>query len=306
MKNLLYLIVLGLFFSGGNDGRPMPNTASGTIVRLESFGSGGVTPRDVEIWLPEGYDEQRQYAVLYMHDGQMLFDSTITWNKQEWQVDEVMGRLLAADKIKPTIVVGIYNGDDERHADYFPQRPFEQVKTNFGDSLLQADPETYEGLKMTVQSDAYLKFIIEEVKPFIDENYAVATDPANTFVMGSSMGGLISMYALAEYPEVFGGAACLSTHWIGFWEENKIIPRAFGAYLKEKLPVLEGKKLYFDYGNETLDAKYDWAQKHIDELIISDSTVQLNYKSEFFEGAAHDEVSWAERLDIPLTFLLGK
>ena len=79
-----------------------------------------------------------------------------------------------------------------------------------------------------VQSDAYLKFLVTELKPFIDSTFSVATDRSNTFIAGSSMGGLISMYAVCEYPAVFGGAACLSTHWPGiFTAENNPIPEAF-------------------------------------------------------------------------------
>lgn len=305
MKQLVIFFLGALLISACEKKPDLPTVASGSLVRLESFGSGnGVKPRNVDIWLPDGYSEQGNYAVLYMHDGQMLYDSTVTWNKQEWQVDEVASELIGKGTVNPFIVVGIWNGDEDRHADYFPQKPFEQVKVNYGDSLLSANPE-FEGLNMVVQSDAYVNFIVEELKPYIDENYAVASDPDNTYVMGSSMGGLISMYALAEYPQIFGGAACLWTHWIGVWVENKVIPEAFGEYLGSKLPELEGKKLYFDHGTETLDAKYNWAQKHIDQIVENDTTSNLIYKSAVFEGTAHDEISWANRLDIPITFLLG-
>jgi len=306
MRYFFLISLAMLIFSGCQEKTPIPQVTSGSIKRLDNFGAGGVKPRNVDIWLPDGYSEDQEYVVLYMHDGQMLYDSLVTWNKQEWQVDEVVSELMAKGLIKPCIVVGIWNGGDDRHADYFPQKPFEDLKTKFGDSLLAADPEAFEGMKMTAQSDEYLKFIVNELKPYIDQNYAVATDPMNTYVMGSSMGGLISMYALAEYPNVFGGAACLSTHWIGFWTKNEIIPKAFGTYLEAKLPSISGKKLYFDRGTETLDAEYDWAQPYIDQLVRADSSVNLAFKTRVFPGAAHDEISWAKRLDIPLTFLLGE
>ncbi len=91
--------------------------------------------------------------------------------------------------------------------------------------------------------------MVNELKPFIDSNFATLGDQSNTFVAGSSMGGLISLYAVCEYPDVFGGAACLSTHWPGvFNSEHNPIPAAFIRYLESHLPSPVNHKLYFDYG----------------------------------------------------------
>jgi enterochelin esterase-like enzyme len=105
----------------------LPTVSSGTIQRLENFSSQYVTSRNVDVWLPAGYSPGNRYSVLYMHDGQMLFDSTTTWNKQEWGVDEVISRLLKENKIEEVIVVGIWNGGPTRQSDYFPQKPFESL-----------------------------------------------------------------------------------------------------------------------------------------------------------------------------------
>ena len=108
-----------------------------------------------------------------------------------------------------------------------------------------------------VNSDNYLKFIVKELKPFVDKNFSVSSDKANTFIAGSSMGGLISLYAICEYPDVFEGAACLSTHWPGvFNADHNPIPKAFMDYLKKHLPDPKTHKIYFDYGDQTLDAMY--------------------------------------------------
>ncbi len=121
------------------------------------------------------------------------------------------------------------------------------------------------------------------------------------------MGGLISMYALCEYPKVFGGAACLSTHWPGiFLVENNPIPQAFNEYLDSKLPKLKKSKLYFDYGNQTLDALYPPLQEEVDKLLKTQNpNMKYKWETRFFEGKDHSEKAWKERVHIPLLFLLG-
>ena len=160
-------------------------------------------------------------------------------------------------------------------------------------------------------SDNYLKFIVKELKPFIDTKYSVKTDKNNTFIAGSSMGGLISMYALLEYPDVFGGAACLSTHWPGvFSMENNPIPESFFAYLEKNLPKVINNKLYFDYGDKTLDALYPPLQEKVDVIMEKikqqNKSKKIQWQTHFFPNANHSENAWKERLAIPLEFLLRK
>ena len=121
-----------------------------------------------------------------------------------------------------------------------------------------------------INSDNYLKFIVKELKPYIDKKYSVYKDAKHTGIMGSSMGGLISMYAICEYPKVFGKAACLSTHWVGFRDfENSPIPESFFAYMEKHLPNPKDHKIYFDYGTETLDASYLKYEYRVDEVLQS-------------------------------------
>lgn len=275
------------------------HTTSGKVVRIENFQSEFIQPRNVDVWLPEDYNPQNEYAVLYMHDGQMLFDSTSTWNKQEWQVDEVAGRLQQEGTIRNCLVVGIWNNGAYRHAEYFPQKPMQFLPEQIRAGL------TAQNLKGNPMSDQYLLFLTKELKPYIDSHFSTKTDAANTLIMGSSMGGLISMYALCEYPEIFGGAACLSTHWVGTFERNEPIPEAFVTYLKHHLPDPATHKLYFDYGTETLDSLYEDYQLRVDEVLKEKGYTQLNWMTKKFPGADHSEKAWASRLHIPLQFLLG-
>ena len=281
----------------------------GRLDVYSDFQSKLVTPRDIYVWLPDNYSPQKSYAVLYMHDGQMLFDSKTTWNKQAWNVDEVSGTLQDKGKIKEYIIVGIENIPNERFYNYFPQKTLNFLESN--------DPvfRTTNGGKPALErkafnADNYLKFIVTEVKPFIDQKYSVKRDFGNTFIMGSSMGGLISLYALCEYPQVFGGAAALSMHtpmltgsdfsehdynrWAG----------AFRRYLEKNLPQTNSRLIYIDYGNKTLDSLYQPFQSKIDLLLRNKGWNSSHWLTKFFPGAAHTEKDWHKRLNNPIQFLL--
>jgi predicted alpha/beta superfamily hydrolase len=285
----------------------LPKVSSGIVERFENFASIYVNPRNIDVWLPANYDKQKKYAVLYMHDGQGLFDASITWNHQSWDIDDAITSLVAAHKIKDVIVVGIWNGQTTRHAEYFPQKAFEQLSISEMDTVtaqLQRASRTKESFKPI--SDNYLKFLVTELKPFIDKNYSTQVNKENTFIAGSSMGGLISMYAICEYPTIFGGAACMSTHWPGSFEmQNNPIPDAFVNYMRKNLPNPKQHKIYFDYGDQTLDALYPPLQQKVDVVMKAKGYSEKNWMTKFFPGDNHSELSWSKRVPIPLEFLLG-
>ncbi len=285
----------------------IPKVTFGTIKHYENFSSKYLPAHNVDVWLPEGYNAQTKYAVLYMNDGKGLFDSTITWNKQEWSVDETLGKLLQQRRIKKTIVVGIWNGDKNRHSEYFPQKPFETLDDIVQDSMYKIRRNDNLLFSTKINSDSYLKFLVEEVKPFIDKNFSTLKNKENTFIAGSSMGGLISWYAMCEYPKVFGGAACISTHWPGVPPvSNNPVPAAFIQYINNHFPSPKDHKLYFDYGTATLDSFYKPYQLQADSLFAKKGFSFKNYFSKEFIGDAHAEYYWRKRLDIPLLFLLKK
>jgi predicted alpha/beta superfamily hydrolase len=146
--------------------------------------------------------------------------------------------------------------------------------------------------------DPYLKFIVQELKPFIDSSYWTLPAMADTFLMGSSMGGMVSAYALCEYPEVFGGAACLSTHW-------PAVQGKMANYLADRLPDPQSHRLYFDYGTETVDAQYEPFQRVVDDVLRAKGYVEGNdWVTRKFCGEDHSEQAWRRRVDIPLRFLL--
>lgn len=309
LKNIQYIILsifitLPFLLNGQNI-----NLYAGSINRHSDIRSKYLQSRNIDVWLPEGYNKKKRYAVLYMHDGQMLYDASHTWNQQEWKVDETISKLLNEDKIKDVIVVGIWNNNQFRHAEYFPEAVYNKIKNQATENI---DNHLYAkvlGLfQEKINSDNYLKFIVKELKPFIDKKYSTYTDASHTFMAGSSMGGLISMYALCEYPEVFGGVACLSTHWPGVLvSEEDVVAREILNYLEENIPATGYHKIYMDIGTMTLDSVYEPYQSKVDQLMVKKGfTTGKWWVSEIFEGADHSEKSWAARLDSPLLFLLGK
>ncbi len=279
------------------------NDFVGQIKRIENFPSKHVATRTVDVWLPKTYSETKKYQVLYMHDGQMLFDAKTTWNKQEWGVDEKIDSLTQKKAIKEVIVVAVWNIPTIRHLNYFPQKAIDYLSDT--DKKFVIDEAKKINLDLTqISSDSYLKFLVSEVKPYIDSHFSVYTDKENTAIMGSSMGGLISMYALCEYPDVFVKAACLSTHWIGLKNvENNPIPNAFFKYLQAKLPNPKTHKIYFDFGTKTLDAEYVRYEKEVNDILKNKGFDASNSKNLKFENADHTEKSWNKRLKIPLQFL---
>lgn len=275
-----------------------PAVPSGTVKRF-FFQSKYVDARNIDVWLPDGYSRNKKYAVLYMQDGQNIFGSKETWNHQSWQIAKTLSRLIKADSVGNTIVVGIWNNGNQRVAEYYPQKAFTDIAEPYRDSLLAWMPGGPDG-------DHYLAFMVKELKPFIDSAFSVYKDRKHTFLVGSSYGGLISLYAICEYPKVFGGAACMSTHWIGLFHPNHAIPDAIEQYLRTHLPSPGDHKIYFDYGSKTLDRFYGPYQEQVNAIMKEKGYTAKDWITTHFPGEDHSEKSWAKRVYVPLIFLLAK
>ncbi|NOZ08775.1 MAG: hypothetical protein GXO91_07880, partial [FCB group bacterium] len=179
-----------------DDCAALPPEITGTAILHRDFSSQFLeNDRNIIVWLPPSYNVSAEsYPVLYMHDGQNIFDPNTSTLGFDWQMDEIATRLIGAGQMKAIIIVGIYS-TDARTAEYSPQH----------------------------LGTAYTRFLIEELKPFIDSQYRTLTGPENTAVMGSSMGGLISFDLAWEHPEVFGMAGCLSSAFLV--DHNEILKR---------------------------------------------------------------------------------
>ncbi|HMM12503.1 MAG TPA: alpha/beta hydrolase-fold protein [Bacteroidales bacterium] len=275
----------------------------GTLNSILSFPSEFAPGRRVDIWLPDHYDPRSEYAVLYMHDGQNLFNPAVGFHGMIWAVDQALQPLIDKNKVRPTIVVGIWN-TSLRYQEYLPAPAFNLLS----DTLREMMREEHNNPGLQPLSDNYLKFITSELKPFIDGMFPTLQDAGNTFIMGSSMGGLISSYALACYPEIFGGAGCVSTHWPLSLHSNELdFSTPYINWLAEKLPSpAHGHRLYFDYGTETIDEFYEVHQQMMDEKLRQLGwTEGQNWVTLKDEGAPHSETAWRNRVHLPLEFLLG-
>lgn len=279
---------------------PLPTVAYGKIVRFTDFPSVFVRSRTIDVLLPSDYSPKKSYPVLYMHDGQMLFDAANTWNHQEWGLDEAL--LDYADSLQPCIIVGIWNADTLRRAEYFPEKALKFIPETIRREFI--DTELY-GKAL---GDEYLSFLTQELKPFIEKMFSAFSSPEHNFLMGSSMGGLISLYALCEYPDQFGGIAGLSTHWPGsLLIKDSSIPNGILEYLSMELPIFMGrKKIYLDHGTLGLDSLYMPYQERMNALCKSAGYDASQYQFHFDEDADHNEEAWQNRLHIPLQFLLKK
>lgn len=267
---------------------------TGQVVYERAIKSEFVAPRDVEIWLPPSYETspEKRYPVIYMHDGQNVFDPAASkYSGWDWGVDEAMTALIESGDIREAIIVAPHSIDQWRNADYFPQKAGEMHARAFQAAMPEFNVNALRG-------DRYLKFLTSELKPFIDANYRTLPEKENTSIMGSSMGGLISLYAISEYPDIYGGAANVSTHFP--LAEGKLVD-----YFQDVLPDPKTHRLYFDYGTLTLDHNYERYQTRMDQAVIKAGYERgTNWTTRKFEGHDHSERSWRNRVHIPLTFLL--
>jgi enterochelin esterase-like enzyme len=248
--------------------------------------------RHVEIWLPPGYDENpnTRYPVLYMSDGQNLFDPRIANTGVDWGADEAVVRLVEQGVIPPIIVVGAWSTAD-RGIEYSP----------------------WHG------APNYARFLIKELMPRINQEYRTLTGPENTAVMGSSMGGLLSFYLVTYHPETFGACGCESTH---FPLSEAVVAEHFEGVDQPKDPdetpyvirdiesglqVPPGARYYFDYGTEGLDAEYGPTHEAVREWLLAQGLAEgTDFVIREYAGAEHNEASWRARLDDPLTFMFGE
>ncbi|CAN1526386.1 COG2819 Predicted hydrolase of the alpha/beta superfamily [Caulobacteraceae bacterium] len=288
---------------------PNPSDASeAMIVRYEAMPSRFTGARTVSVWLPADYGKtKRRYPVLYMHDGQNIFGASTAFGGQSWRVDLAMEARHRAVPGSDAIVVGVWNTSTRRQ-DFSPAG----VEAAMDDKLRARTAEEHGGPAL---SDGYLRFLVDELKPMIDRDYRTKPSKGSTYIMGSSMGGLISLYGICEYPHVFGAAGCLSTHWplLSAAEsyskpdlETPAMIQAFATYLKRKLPKPGQNKIWMDHGTINLDSFYQPYQIAMDEVFKELGWQEgKDFESRVYEGADHNEASWRVRLHEPLAFLMG-
>jgi predicted alpha/beta superfamily hydrolase len=260
-------------YLGEDDGRH--HTVVGSIKVLRGLYSPQLAnERDVLVYLPPSYGRTaRRYPVLYMHDGQNLFDRATSFG-DEWEVDQTLES--AADEGLEAIVVGLPNIGPERLNEY--------------------SPWTDRRHKQGGKGNQYVDWIIQTVKPLIDRDFRTRTDREGTGIAGSSMGGLISLYAFFKHPEVFGFTGVMSP---ALWFAGASIY----PFVRER-PFSPGR-IYLDVGTS------EGSEELHDVRRMKEILTQKGYKTGHDlmfiveMGGAHNERAWARRLRRELHFLLG-
>jgi enterochelin esterase-like enzyme len=272
--------------------------SEGRFVDLGLVGSEHIAPTKVVVWLPPGYDAGAQRCgVVYMHDGQNLFDPKRSNFNKVWAADKSALRLIASGKAPPFIIVGIDQPGEDRGRQYFP-RVMQDLLTPAVRATIAA-----QGNGKPIISDEYLRFIVDELKPRIDCEFRTKRTRKHTAIAGSSMGGLISLYAITRYPKVFGVAGAVSTHlplanpnWTA--AEREDVFAAWRAYVQRELGRPHGRRIWFDHGTETLDAFYQPYQEVLDAALVAKGwRAGLDFSSRVYPGTPHEENAWAARLD---------
>ena len=268
----------------------------GLIEKIYDFPSIHVDSRPIYVWLPPNFDPKKNHDLLIMHDGQNLFDGTKTWNGQEWELDEWAAKLISENELSSFIIVGIHNSGKNRWNDYFPENSYDFV----------SDIKFLGKNKPPLNANLYLKYIVNEVIPYTRSKYLKSSKDFKIIIGGSSMGGLISMYAAFEYPEIFDGAICMSTHWPGAYViDDNPLPDAIFNYMSKNIPISKNKRFYFDYGDKGLDKHYPQYSKTLDSIFTQNGYSNQNYRNMYFKNESHNEEAWGKRVNIPLKFIFN-
>ena len=234
--------------------------------------------RNVLVYLPPGYhdSEKKRYSVLYLNDGQNMFDGATSFvHGQEWGVDETTDELIRADEIEPLIIVAIFNTGEDRIDEYSPT----------------VDPKLKKGGK----ADLYGRFILEELKPVIDGDYRTFHGPQHTGIGGSSLGGLVSIYLALKHPRSFGNVMAMSPSvW---WDRGMIIERV------QALPIKPSTRIWLDIGTK------EGLRTTKNVRILRDALLNKGWRKGddlgYFEDrhGTHTEASWGHRAHRALRFL---
>jgi predicted alpha/beta superfamily hydrolase len=251
--------------------------SSGTLRKHENFRSRFLrNQRDLIVYTPPGYHEQpwRHFPVLYLHDGQNLFDGATSFIPgQDWHVGQTADACILAGQVEPLVIVGMYN-TKARIREYTPT----QV------------PKLGGG-----RADRYAKFLIEEVKPFIEREYRTQGGRENIGIGGSSLGGLVSLYLGLRHADIFGKIAALSPSvW---W--NQLVIHRFAA----SIPAEPRPRIWLDIGTRESPRIVGQVEQFRDVLLRRGWQLERDLHYERVEGAEHNEAAWAQRVGPFLRFL---
>lgn len=279
--------------------------SSARMIEWTGLAAPGIPDERVTIWLPPGYDSKpaRRYPVLYMWDGQNLFDPAKTHYGKAWMVQDVLGAMAAAGSAEPHIVVGIWSPPGlDRYRVYAAQKLRERVG-----GAVAADMDRMAG--GPIASDAMLAWTADVLKKRVDREFRTKAAARDTTIVGASMGGLMACYALIERPDVFGRAGCVSSHFALAdpqlaAQHPPEIEKAWSDYLASRLGKSNGRRVWMDHGTTTLDACYGPWQIAVARDFTANGWVEgRDFTARVYEGAEHDENFWHQRMPEMLEWL---
>jgi predicted esterase len=292
------LLILGLiaFWMGCQNAPLSPSE----IRHHEDIPTRDSLARKADVYLPPGYHSQegKKFPVIYMFDGENLFFPDSAKMRLAWQIDTLLDQLITAGEMEPCIVVGVWS-TYRRPVEYLPNKGFE----HFPDSVRERFMRTYK----EPESDHLLEILVNDIKPFIDSEYRTLPDARRTFVGGAASGALVALYAVSEYPGIFGGAACLSTHWpISPRDMFPDAARAMIDIMGKNLPDPANHKIYFDYGTQGYDVFYEPYQTQMDAHMQARGYKRgKNWLTEKFPEHGSTPLDWGRRFPDALRFLLS-
>jgi len=259
------------------------HTLTGNIKRHRAFHSRILgNRRDVLVYLPPGYRRfsSRRYPVLYLHDGQNVFDAATSFAGVEWGVDETAQRLIQRKLIEPLIIVAVANIGEERVHEYAPTRGIIDAKAKRKRRSKGLAPE-------------YAHFLMDELKPYIDRRYRTEQGPEFTALGGSSLGGLVTLAIGVLYPEVFRRLVVMSP---SIWWDDFAVYRLIDS-IGQKPPL----KIWLDTG--TAEPGWQQARELANRLIEKGWKLHKDIEYVEVQGADHSEAAWATRVEPALQFL---
>lgn len=299
------LLALALLLaSGGCATVQLPSAAPARTIEWEHLAAPGLPEHHVTIWLPPGYDAARgTYPVLYMWDGQNLFDPAKTHYGKAWMVDRVLTDMVAKGTAKPHIVVGIWSPEGlDRYRHYLPQPAADGAAG-------EVDADVARMAGGPVASARELAWVADVLKPRVDRTFRTRTAARDTTIIGSSMGGVMACYAIVARPDIFGRAGCVSAHWpvadpdLADKHRPEILA-AWRAWLDRDLGQPEGRRIWLDHGTATLDAYYGpWQDAIAQDLTDLGWVEGRDFTARTYPGAEHDEIYWNRRLPEMLAWL---
>jgi enterochelin esterase-like enzyme len=247
-----------------------------------------------------------------MNDGEELFLEQDSWNGRSWRVDKSFDELNQKGIDHNVVIIAVHSAkrfkgrffdDTRRYIELFPK-----------EAINYFDEGQKKRIYSSLSNSNYPKFLVTEVLPFLEEKFQVTLNKNNLGVIGSSMGGISALNTIMEYPDIFGFAGCVSTHWVGIKpSEYLLLPirkkidgdkettEAIKRYIKANLSKIKDHKIYFDHGTVGLDYLYRNPQNDINEIFAEN---EMTFESKVFKGHDHDPVDFGKRFIPSLNYLI--